>query len=98
MDLLEKAQLAQLYPYLVREGRRPVQNLIDSLELPQGSAYVNQLVDAGVLEVITDEQPRTYVVRDIDLTVTAADGSREYTITPALITAAAQRCRIHRKP
>lgn len=62
---------------------------MDGLDLAQGTAYtyVNRLVDAGVIEATTDEQPRTYVARDIDLTVTAADGAREYTITPALIDA-----------
>ncbi|QCS44727.1 helix-turn-helix domain-containing protein [Natrinema versiforme] len=92
-DLLEEPQLAQLYAYITREEEATVQELMDGLDLAQGTAYayVNRLVDAGVLEVTTDEQPRTYVARDIDLTVTAADGAREYTITPALIDAVGRR-------
>ncbi|AHG01522.1 hypothetical protein HALLA_03775 (plasmid) [Halostagnicola larsenii XH-48] len=86
-ELLEEPQLAQLYAYITREGEATVQELMDALELAQGTAYtyVNRLVDAGVIESTTDEQPRTYAAREIDLTVTAADGARKYTITPALI-------------
>lgn len=66
---------------------------MDAFDLAQGTAYasVKRLVDAGVLDATTDEQPRTYAVRDIHLTVTAVDGMREYTITPALIDAVARR-------
>lgn len=92
-DLLEEPQLAQLYAYLARAEEATVQELMNELDLAQGTAYtyVNRLVDAGVIEAITDEQPRVYVARDINLTVTAADGAREYTITPALIDAVARR-------
>ncbi|MFC7236948.1 ArsR family transcriptional regulator [Saliphagus sp. GCM10025317] len=92
-DLLEEPQLAQLYAYIDHEEEVTVQEVMDTLDLAQGTAYtyVNRLVDAGVLEATTDEQPRRYVARDIDLTVTAADGTREYTITPALIDAVGRR-------
>jgi DNA-binding MarR family transcriptional regulator len=92
-DLLEEPQLAKLYAYLAREDEATVQELMNELDLAQGTAYtyVNRLVDAGVIEATTDEQPREYVARDINLTVTAADGDREYTITPALIDAIARR-------
>ncbi|UIP00977.1 helix-turn-helix domain-containing protein [Halobaculum sp. CBA1158] len=92
-DLLEEPQLARLYAYLVREAEATVQELMSELDLAQGTAYtyVNRLVDAGVIEATTDEQPRAYVARDIDLTVTAGDGVREYTITPVLIDAVARR-------
>jgi len=92
-DLLEEPQLAQLYAYLAREEEATVQELMNELDLAQGTAYtyVNRLVDAGVIEATTDEQPREYVARDINLTVTAADGAREYTITPVLIDAIARR-------
>jgi len=62
---------------------------MEALDLAQGTAYtyVNQLVDTGVLEVTTDDQPRTYTTRDIDLTITTTDDNREYTITAALIDA-----------
>ena len=91
-DLLEEPQLAQLYAYLAREGEATVQDVMDDLELAQGTAYsyVNRLVDAGVVDVTDDEQPRRYAAQKIDLTVMQA-GDREYTITPALIDAVGRR-------
>jgi len=91
--LLEKPQLAQLYAFLTREGESTVGELMDALDLPQGTAYtyVNRLVDAGLAEPTREEQPRTYVAREIDLTVTAAEGTRDYTITPMLVDAVGRR-------
>jgi DNA-binding MarR family transcriptional regulator len=92
-NLLEEPKLAQLYAYLAREGKATVQDVMDDLELAQGTAYsyVNRLVDAGVVEVTQDEQPRQYAAREIDLTVTTAASDREYTITPVLIDAVGRR-------
>jgi DNA-binding MarR family transcriptional regulator len=92
-DLLKEPQLARLYAYLAREGEATVQEMMDDLELAQGTAYsyVNRLVDAGVVDVTGDEQPRRYAAREIDLTVTTAAGNREYTITPALIDGVGRR-------
>ncbi|MDL0142603.1 DUF7437 domain-containing protein [Halobacterium salinarum] len=92
-DLLEEPQLAQLYAYLAREGEATVQDVMDDLDLAQGTAYsyVNRLVDAGVVDVTDAEQPRRYAARKIDLTVTTAAGDHEYTITPALIDAVGRR-------
>lgn len=45
----------------------------------------------ALIEAITDEQPRKYVVYEIGPPVTAAEGDREYTITSALIDAAGRR-------
>jgi len=92
-DLLEESQLAQLYTYLAREGEATVQDVMDDLELAQGTAYsyVNRLVDVGVVDVTEHGQPRRYAARPIDLTVTTAVGDREYTITPALIDAVGRR-------
>jgi hypothetical protein len=66
---------------------------MDALDLAQGTAYtyVNRLVDPGVIKATSEEQPRRYVAREIDLTVTTAAGDREYTITPALIDAVGRR-------
>ncbi len=91
-DLLEEPQLAQVYAYLAREEETTVQEVMDELELAQGTAYsyVNRLVEAGIVEMTNDGQPRRYTAREIDLTVTDADG-REYTITPALIDAVGRR-------
>ncbi|RJX51859.1 DUF7437 domain-containing protein [Halonotius pteroides] len=90
-DLLEEPQLAQLHAYFDCEGAATVKEAMAALDLPQGTAYsyVNRLVDAGVVEITHDEQPRRYTAREIDLTVTTAAG--EYTITPALIDAVGRR-------
>lgn len=90
-DLLEEPQLAQLYAYPASEQGATVRDVMEALDLAQGTAYtyVNRLVDAGVVEVTRDEQPRTYAAREVDLTVTA--GEREYTITPALVDAVGRR-------
>lgn len=92
-DLLEEPRLAQLYAYLIRDGEATVQELMDTLDLPQGTAYtyVNRLADAGVIAEQSETQPRTYVANEIDLTVTASDGTREYRITPVLIDAVGRR-------
>lgn len=90
-DLLEEPQLARLYAHLTREGEMTVGELMTTLDLAQGTAYsyVDRLVDAGVVDVVREGQPRTYAAREIDLTV--ADSDREYTITPALIDAVGRR-------
>jgi len=92
-NLLEESQLAQLYAYLDRKGEATVRDAIDDLELAQGTAdnYVSRLVDAGVIEVIEDKQPRRYTTCEIALTVTTAASDHEYTITPALIDAVGRR-------
>ncbi|HET7323267.1 MAG TPA: winged helix-turn-helix domain-containing protein [Halococcus sp.] len=91
-DLLEQPQLARIYTYLYREGDATVRELVDALDLSQGTAYtyVNQLADAGVLTTTSDAQPQRYAAVDIELTLTVEDG-REYTISPALIAAVARR-------
>ena len=91
-DLLEQPQLARIYTHLYREGEATVSELIDALDLPQGTAYtyVNQLTDTGVLTPTTDSQPQRYAAVEIELTLTI-DGDREYTISPALIAAVARR-------
>jgi len=56
---LRSHSFAQLYAYLAREEDATVQELMNELDLAQGTAYtyVNRLVDAGVIEATTDEQP-----------------------------------------
>jgi len=92
-DLLEDPQLARLYAALARSGETTVQELMTDLDLAQGTAYayVNRLVDAGVIETVRDEQPRTYAACDIDLTLTGGEDAQEYTITPALVDAVGRR-------
>ncbi|MEZ3117265.1 helix-turn-helix domain-containing protein [Halobaculum sp. MBLA0147] len=92
-DLLEEPRLARLYAYLDREGEATVRDIVENLDLAQGTAYsyVDRLVDAGVVAVTDDEQPRRYTTREIDLTVTTGAGDTEYTITPALVDAVGRR-------
>lgn len=92
-DLLAQPQLARLYTTLAREGEATVQDLLDELDIAQGTAYsyVDQLVDAGVAKITRDEQPRRYAAREINLTVTTAASDSEYTITPALVDAVSRR-------
>ncbi|RJT07415.1 helix-turn-helix domain-containing protein [Halococcus sp. IIIV-5B] len=91
-DLLEETQLARIYTHVYSEDEVTVGELIDTLEISQGTAYtyVNQLVDAGVLTSTSDTPPQRYTAVDIELTLTA-DDKREYTISPALIAAVACR-------
>jgi DNA-binding transcriptional ArsR family regulator len=92
-DLLEEPRLARLYAYLFHEGETTVQEVIDALDLSQGTAYadVNRLVETGVLTEASTTQPKTYTAREIALTVTASDGAGEYRITPALVDAVGRR-------
>ena len=91
-DLLERTPLAQIYAHLYREGAATVRELMDALDLSQGTAYayVNQLADAGILTIATDSQPRQYAAVEIELTLTV-DDDRRYTISPAIIEAVARR-------
>lgn len=91
-DLLEETQLARIYTYIYREGETTVAELIDALDLSQGTAYtyVKQLAETGVLTLTTDTRPQRYTAVGIELTLTV-DGDRAYTISPALVAAVARR-------
>ena len=92
-DLLEDPQLARLYAYFHREGPATVKEAMAALNLPQGTAYsyVNRLQEAGVLDMVTDEQPREYEAVEIELSVSADRGERTYTVTPMLVDAVGRR-------
>lgn len=92
-DLIEEPRLARLYAELSRTDDATVRELIEALEIPQGTAYadINRLEEAGVIESTTDEQPHRYRAVAVDLTLTDAVTGDEYTITPALIDAVGRR-------
>lgn len=92
-DLLEEPDLARLYAYVHRDGPATVGETMDALDLPQGTAYayVNRLQDAGVLEAVTDDQPREYRAVDIELSLSADRGEHTYTVTPMLVDAVGRR-------
>jgi predicted transcriptional regulator len=76
---LREPQLAQLYAHLVREGEATAQELTDALDLRLETAdtYTTRLVGAGVVKATTNDQPHQYVAREIGLTVTATESTRE---------------------
>ena len=94
-DLLEEPQLARLYAYVHREGPATVREVMDALDIPQGTAcrYVNRLQEADVLAAVSDEQPREYKAVDIELSLSTDRGERTYTITPMLVDAVGRRDR-----
>lgn len=89
--VLRNPRLARVYAYVRREGDATVGEVIDTLELPQGTAYedVNRLTERGLLRVTDDRQPRRYAASDVEITVTEGDDT--YRITPALIDAVGRR-------
>jgi hypothetical protein len=67
-----------------------VGELVDELEIPQGTAYdyVKRLEGAGLLERTNDSRPYEYAAEAISLTL-SVDGTTT-TITPALVAAIAR--------
>lgn len=92
-DLLEDPKLASMYAYLHREGPATVREAMAALDLAQGTAYtyVNRLEEAGVLETVSDEQPREYEALDITLSLSTDQDERTYTVTPMLVDAVSRR-------
>jgi DNA-binding transcriptional ArsR family regulator len=91
--LLEEPELARLYTYLHRDGPATVQEAMDATDLPQGTAYgyVNRLEEAGLVEAVSEDQPREYTAVDIELSLSTGQGDREYTVTPMLVDAVSRR-------
>jgi len=76
---------------LIAQDQDAARVAVADIDERRAHSLVNDLVDADVVEVTQDEQPRRYAARAIDLTVTTATGDRKYTITPALIDAVGRR-------
>lgn len=91
VDLLETPALARIYAYVLRNGPVTVADILDALEVPQGTVYdyVQRLETAGLLEKVRDSRPYEYDGASISLTL-SSDGETR-TITPALIAAVARR-------
>jgi DNA-binding MarR family transcriptional regulator len=83
--------MARIYAYVLEEGPTTVSAIVDSLDVPQGTAYdyVERLETAGLIEQVRDQRPYEYDAEPISLTLTTDGRSR--TITPALIAAVARR-------
>lgn len=90
-DLLETPARARVYAYILRHESVTVSELVDALEVPQGTAYdyVQHLETAGLVEKTRTQRPYEYDAAPIALTL-SADGETQ-TITPALIAAVARR-------
>jgi len=90
-DLLNTPALARLYAHILQRGPITVSEIIDELDIPQGTAYdyVENLETAGLVEKTRDQRPYKYDVESITLTL-STDGETQ-TITPALIAAVARR-------
>ncbi|WP_049984839.1 winged helix-turn-helix domain-containing protein [Halobellus rufus] len=90
-DFLETPVLARIYAYTLREGPITVADVVDALDVPQGTAYdyVQKLEDASLLTKVSEQRPYEYDAEPISLTLSIDGDSR--TITPALIAAVARR-------
>ncbi|MFB6283335.1 MAG: helix-turn-helix domain-containing protein [Halobacteria archaeon] len=90
-ELLEHPETARIYTYIDQHGEKTVEQIIDELQIPQGSAYsfVSNLTEQNLLEEKNQERPYRYSANEIKLTLTK--NNTEYTITPELIDAVSRR-------
>lgn len=90
-DLLETPALARLYAHVERHGPVTVAEIVEDLDIPQGTAYdyVRTLETAGFVEKTREQRPHEYETEPVSLTL-STDGETQ-TITPALIAAVARR-------
>lgn len=91
VEVLETPALARIYEYTLHGDGVTVGEIVDDLEIPQGTAYeyVRKLEAARLLRKRNDERPRRYEAEPVSLTLSADDETR--TITPELIAAIARR-------
>jgi len=90
-DLLETPALARIYAHILQDGPVTVADIVDELDIPQGTAYdyIQKLEAAGLVEKTRDQRPSEYDAESLSLTL-STDGETQ-TITPALIAAVARR-------
>jgi hypothetical protein len=91
VSLLETPALARLYAYVLHNGKTTVSEVVEAVDIPQGTAYdyVRTLETAGLLTKATDNRPYEYEAEEITFTFSTDGGTR--TITPTLIDAIAHR-------
>lgn len=89
--LLETPALARMYAYILQHGPVTVSEVVEELDIPQGTAYdyVQNLETAGLVDKTREQRPYTYDAESISLTLST--GSDTQMITPALIAAVAHR-------
>ena len=90
-DLFDTPTLARLYAHILQQGPITVSEIVDALDIPQGTAYdyVQNLETTGLVKKTRDQRPYEYDAESIALTL-STDGETQ-TITPALIAAVARR-------
>lgn len=91
VDLLETPALARIYAHVFQHGPVTVADVVNDLNIPQGTAYdyVQKLEAADLVENIRGQRPSEYDAAPISLTL-SSNGETQ-TITPALIAAVARR-------
>lgn len=91
VDLLETPGLAQIYAHAFQHGPISVSDIVDDLDVPQGTSYdyVQKLEGSGFLRKTREQRPYEYEAEPISLTL-STDGKVQ-TITPLLIGAVARR-------
>jgi DNA-binding MarR family transcriptional regulator len=91
VDLFETPTLARIYAHVLQRGPVTVSEVVDELDIPQGTAYdyVQKLEAAGLVVKVREQRPYEFDAEPISLTL-STDGETR-TITPALIAAAARR-------
>jgi len=93
VDLLDTPPLARIYAHVLQHGPVTVGDLVEVLDVPQGTAYdyVQKLEAVGLIEKTSDQRPHDYDAEPLSLTL-STDGETR-TITPALVAAVARRDR-----
>ncbi|MDS0297003.1 DUF7437 domain-containing protein [Halogeometricum luteum] len=89
-DVVTNQRYAQIYARVLTLDTPTVEELSEGLDSSTTTVYedVNHLIESGILERVTDNQPHRYQARQIDLTIQTDDS---YQITPALFVALARR-------
>lgn len=90
-DVLETPPLARIYAHVLQHGPVTVSDLIEALDVPQGTAYdyVKKLESAGLIEKTSTQRPYEYDAEPLSLTL-STDGETQ-AITPSLVAAVARR-------
>lgn len=90
-DLLETPPLARVYAHVLQHGPVTVSDLIETLGIPQGTAYdyVQRLETADLIEKASEKRPYEYDAEPLSLTL-STDGETR-TVTPSLVAAVARR-------
>lgn len=62
VDLLETPALARIYAHVMQDGPMTVADVVDDLDIPQGTAYdyVQKLEAAGFVERTRETRPSEY--------------------------------------